>query len=188
MKYNLTIIATALLLSTLLTASSCKKDKSPATEEQLPPETQTGAFTIGFKVDGVIYKHQGKGGLLSDGHLYYVYTSSDSIFFISGSSIIDKKFNFTMNFKCFVLNTNCLLTIPANQATFYDNSNGTIPGGSNTYTTNTMNTGNVMIKYFNGTFYPGNFGTIVSGVFAFNAVNGDGKVIHITEGRFDIGR
>lgn len=183
MKYNLTIIATALLLSSLLTASSCKKDKTPTTEEQLPPETQTGEFTIGFKVDGIIYSAKGKGGLLADQHMYYSYTA-DSTFNIGAGSSTNKKFSLDINFKG---NSLGYVNIP-NPATFYDNSNGTIPGSSNTYSTNTTNSGNIIIKYFNGTFYPGNAGTILSGTFDFYAKNGNGKVIHITEGRFDIGR
>ena len=187
MKYNFVIIATAILLSTLLTANSCKKDKT-ATEEQLPPETQTGAFTIGFKVDGKVYTAKGTGGLLSDESVSYSYFSSDSTFYIEASKSIENKFGIYLTFKCFTLNSPSILNTFPFEANFQDKSNGTAPGGTNSFNTNTNNIGYVTLKFFNGTFNPGNFGTIVSGTFDFYAINGNGKVIHITEGRFDIGR
>ena len=187
MKFNFTIIATAFLLSTLLTASGCKKDNT-TTEEQLPPETQTGAFTIGFKVDGKVYSAKGKGGLLADERVSYSYFSSDSTFYIEGSKSIENKFGIYFTFKCFTLNSPSLLKVFPFEANFLDKTNGTLLGVSNSYNTDTNNIGYVTLKFFNGTFNPGNFGTIVSGTFDFYAINGNGKVIHITEGRFDIGR
>lgn len=51
----------------LLTASSCKKQNAGP---QLPPETQTGANTLGFKIDGKVYTASGKSGLLSNQYVY----------------------------------------------------------------------------------------------------------------------
>ncbi len=181
MKKNTTIWLLLIALCSIF--ASCKKETTNLKEEQLPPETQTGAFTIGFKVDGIIYSAKGKGGLLADQHMYYSYTA-DSSFNIGAGSIINKKFSIDINFKG---NSLGYVNIPY-PATFSDNSNGTIPGSSNTYSTNSINTGNIIIKYFNGTFYSGNAGTILVGTFDFYAANANGKVVHITEGRFDIGR
>ena len=180
MKYNLVLIATVLLLSTMLTASSCKKDKSPATEEQLPPETQTGAFTFGCKVDGKIYTASGKGGLLSNQHVNYSYFSDSSISISIGNT--ESKFNVRIVFK-YLGNLGIYeLKSAPNKGEFYDNSNGTIPGSSNTYTTDNINNGNINIKYFTASV-----GSILAGTFEMNAINGNGKIIRITEGRFDIG-
>jgi hypothetical protein len=188
MKQNLFLIATTLMLTLLITVSSCKKDKEAEDNtEKLPPETQTGAFTFGYKVDGVIYKASGKGGLLSNQFMYYNYLA-DSTFNISSGSAVDKKFNIDLTFKCTSLNSPCYMRIYPFKAIFQDNSNGTIPGNSNVYTTNDTYFGSAIIKYFNGTIYPGNSGNIVSGTFDLNLINANGKVIHITEGRFDIGR
>lgn len=186
MKYNFVIIATAILLSTLLIASGCKKDKT-TTEEQLPPETQTGAFTIGFKVDGKVYSAKGKGGLLADERVSYRYFS-DTTFYIEASKSIENKFSIFLTFKCFSINTQCLLKSFPYEANFQDNLNGTTPGGSNSYNTDINNNGFVRVKFFNGTFNPLTSGTIVSGIFEFNAINANGKIIRITEGRFDIGK
>lgn len=56
-------IAFFIVLTFLLTASSCKKQNSGP---ELPPETQTGAGTLGFKIDGKIYTASGGCGLLAD--------------------------------------------------------------------------------------------------------------------------
>jgi hypothetical protein len=187
MKYNLCFAVAIVSLGLLLITISCKKDnKVEDTIEQLPPETQTGAFTFGYKVDGVIYKAKGKGGLLSNQFMYYNYLA-DSTFNISAGSTVDKKFNIDLTFKCTSLNSPCYMRIYPFKAIFQDNSNGTIPGNSNVYTTNDTYFGSAIIKYFNGTIYPGNSGNIVSGTFDLNLINANGKVIHITEGRFDIG-
>ena len=74
------------------------------------------------------------------------------------------------------------------QAIFQDNSNGTIPGNSNRYETSDVHVGYAIVKYFNGTFRPGNDGSIASGTFEMECINSNGKIIHITEGRFDIGQ
>ena len=61
-------------------------------------------------------------------------------------------------------------------------------GTSNTFTTSNTYVGKINIKYFNGQFNPPMFATVLAGTFEMDAVNGEGKVIHITEGRFDIGK
>ena len=60
----------SLLFLTILSGSNCKK--SSTTEDQLPPETTTGAMTFGCKVDGKVFvpkDGKGKPGL----YVQYVY-------------------------------------------------------------------------------------------------------------------
>ena len=45
----------------------CKKENN---EPQLPPETQTGANTLGFKINGKVYTASGKSGLLSNQYVW----------------------------------------------------------------------------------------------------------------------
>ena len=160
--------------------ANCKKDQ-PIPEEQLPPETQTGAFTFGCKVDGKIYTAKGRGGLLAGQHVTYGYYIDSTIIIDIGNT--DSKFNVQIVLK--YLGSLGIYTLNSlqNRGEFYDNSNGSIPGSSNTYTTDNVNTGNINIKYFNPVV-----GSILAGTFEMNASNGSGKIIHITEGRFDIGR
>ncbi len=177
-----------ILVLTISTAPGCKKNK---TEEQLPPETHVGAFTFGCKVDGKIYTASGKGGgLLSDDHVYYSMVATDSSISIGAGSTSNSKNKFNCFFTIkYIADTGIYLmkTFPY-EGKFYDESNGNLPGTSNTFTTTDSYIGKIHIKYFNGSFNPPTFATVIAGTFEMDAVNGEGKVIHITEGRFDIGQ
>lgn len=186
MKNNFTY---TLLFSclTFLTAASCRKNN---TEEQLPPETREGKFTFGCKVDGKVYTARGKGGLLATDHVYYNLIPADSSINIGTGTTSSAKNRFSIFFTIKYtggIGTYLMKTYPY-QGIFSDESNGNIPGGTNTFTTNDTYIGKINIKYFNGSYSPFNKGTILSGTFEMDAVNGNGKVIHITEGRFDIGQ
>ena len=186
MKYNLAYITTALLLSTLISASSCKKDNSPATEEQLPPETQTGANTFGCKVDGKIYTASGKASFLGSQTVSYAFYSDTSLSISATNS--NTKFYLSIAVKYNGSVGLHFTTSYPNEGLFIDNSNGTIPGNYNSYSTDSLLKGRINIKYFNGNISPLQVGSIVAGVFEMEAKNANGKVIKITEGRFDIGR
>jgi hypothetical protein len=170
---------TLLLLSSIFISSSCKKNTPANTEEQLPPETQTGANTFGCKVDGKIYTAKGKGGLLSDQSVWGGASSSQASFNI-GASNTKQKFNFSLSVNYSgslgILYTS---TYP-HEGNFQDNTNGTVPSNSNSFDTDSFNIGKVNLKYLST--------TIASGTFEMDAKNANGKVIHITEGRFDIGQ
>lgn len=182
MKQFLSLVALILLLS-----GSCKKT---TTREQLPPETQEGKFTFGFKVDGKIYTASGKGGGIASDHVYYNLIPSDSSINIGAGTTSSTKNKFSIYFTIKYtagIGTYFMKTFPY-QGIFMDNSNGTIPGNSNTFTTSNTYVGKINIKYFDGGYNPFKKGTVLAGTFEMDAVNAQGKVIHITEGRFDIGQ
>lgn len=183
MKYLISIF---LLL--LLSASSCKKTKT--TGEQLPPETQEGKFTIGFKVDGKIYTAKGRGGLLSFEHVTYSLVSTDSSIniFAANSSGSKPKFHIALSINYTGGPGVYEMKVYPYRGEFMETSDGTIPGGSTNFSTSDVYIGTVTIKYFNGSYIPYSSGTILSGTFEMDAINNEGKVIHITEGRFDIGQ
>lgn len=168
----------AVAIITLFGANSCKREQPIG--KQLPSETHTGAFTFGCKVDGKVYTAKGKGGLLANQHVIYGYYSDSSISIYVGNT--QSKFNFYFTVKYEGYTGIYLCKASPYSGTFYDNANGTIPGASNTYKTDNANIGKVNIKYFNTAA-----GSILSGTFEMDAINANGKVIHITEGRFDIG-
>lgn len=176
-----------LLVFTISTALNCKKI---STEEQLPPETHEGKFTFGCKVDGKIYTASGKGGLLASEHVYYSIGSADSSIAISAASTgdIKNKFHIHLTIKYSGTPGIYLMKTYPYEGSFYDDSNGSLPMGSNTFTTSNTYIGKINIKYFNGQFTPYVLATIFAGTFEMDAVNANGKVIHITEGRFDIGQ
>ena len=172
------ILIIVLIIST---APSCKKTN---TKDQLPPETHVGAFTFGCKVDGKIYTASGKMGgfagfLNPNQYVNYAFRPLDSIIEISAqnsSTSINVSFDFTFQY----LDSLGTYKMKQYAGSFFD--------GKNSYYTTNIYTGSITIKYFNGSFYPINLGTILAGTFEMDAINSDGKVIHITEGRFDIGK
>ena len=148
--------------------AQCKKTNTPDPAEQLPPETQTGAFTFGCKVDGKIYTANGKDGLLASQYVKYGYYVDSTI--IISISNTNSKFNLyvKMKYKGSLGYHNTLGYYRGGQ--FFDNSNGTIPGNSNTYYTNDTLIGNFNIKYFSPIAEQ-----ILSGTFEMDAINDNGK-------------
>ena len=179
---NKTLMLYAFIIMLCFCFAQCKKTNTPDQGEQLPPETHTGAFTFGCKVDGKIYTARGKGGLLATQYVNVTGTSDSSIYILVGNSDIKFNLNFAIKYT----------TIPGISFTkdypyvgsFKDNSGGTISGPSNYYTTDSINVARVNIKYLKGSSSPMEG---VAGTFEMDAKNANGKVIRITEGRFDIG-
>ena len=112
--------------------------------------------------------------------------NSDTSIIIAASNS-NQKYNLYIKIK-YTGNVGIHRTIPNTvyYGTFQDNSNGTIPGNSNFYQTNDMYRGTVNIKFANGSINPLLGSTIVAGTFEMEAVNANGQIIKITDGRFDI--
>lgn len=169
----------AIFVVIITTAPGCKK----TTEEQLPPETHVGAFTFGCKVDGKIYTASGKlpgfGGLnLNPQYVHYSFMPLDLLDISAQNYLTDLRIRFEFIFQ--YRDSPGTYFLKTGDGFFYD--------GKTSYRTTNIHTGSVTIKYFNGTLMPINLGTILAGTFEMDAVNGEGKVIHITDGRFDIGQ
>ena len=170
-------ITYVLALIVLLTA--CKKsDNASNPIDQLPPATHTGANTFGCLINGEAFVTSGKS---YRGHPTGVtaipYTNT--AWYIDGTlgrKDISLEFDFNSN-----------PTVPGTFSmagrypywgyyTYYPD--GTIPTGSTDYHTDSTHTGTVTITHYTKTF--------AAGTFQFDAINGDGEVVHITDGRFDI--
>ncbi len=130
--------------------------------------------------------------MLSSEHVYYSLISNDNRIFISAGNTSDLKPKFHLAFSINYKGQSGIykITIYPYYGQYIDGENGNLPLGGNTFTTTNQYADTVNIKYFNGKFSPSNPnpGTILSGTFEMDAVNAEGKVIHITEGRFDIGQ
>ena len=169
------------ILFVVLLFSECRKpDAKDGSIPQLPPATRTGANMLACKINGKIFTAYGAGGKMSQsgyGVLFAIY--QDSTTFISATSqyptmhiIIGTKYNF-------ILGTYQITQTPfINGGEFDDYTNGTLPLGTNQFNTNSTYGGSVTYTYFDG--------NILAGTFAFDAVNINDSVIHVTEGRFDI--
>ncbi len=186
MKHQILLLIWFAVITTSLN-SGCKKNKLSELDK-LPPATQTGANTFGCLINGKAFRASGKGGLLSNESVWGGGPYSDTAIVIGASNSI-QKFELVIAIK-YTGNAGIHYTIPNTTyyGTFQDNSNGTIPGNSNLYQTNDIYKGIVNVKFANGSINPLRGSTIVAGTFEMEAVNANGQIIKITEGRFDIGR
>lgn len=173
-----------LLLLATFTLSCCNKDDNPFSgNDQLPPETQTGANTAGCLVNGQVFlPHQ--EGLTPELQCNYEF--------------IDGEFYFTLRFSDFrnggsksVMLQSKKTTLQVNQTyPLYKNmvDNGDFIGGgglflptpSNIFYTNTIRTGELKITRLDLS------NSIISGTFWFDAVNSAEETVQIRSGRFDM--
>ncbi len=169
------------LITISLMAVKCNKiddpffsNKPPSTStSNLPPETTTGAGTFGCLINGMVWLPKGGGSFEQfgadylKGSLYIFAHNVDSDDFIS------------LRFDNSIYDTGLFLLKNANlkRGIFYvkniHSSNIEYTADSNTN------------SYFKLTRLDSN-NVILSGSFAFNAINGSGDTVKITQGRFDI--
>jgi hypothetical protein len=170
MKNTISLI----LCSCLLIA--CQKSK-----RELPDATQNGARTFGCKVNGALFTTSGdpKNTWTNSG-VTFATIADGSIEIAANQENPDEsvymRFRFGDTAGVYYLNS--LYTY---KGRYTGSSGGGIAAmGGFTYMSDTEHTGVV-----NVTRYDGN---IISGTFSFDAVNDSGRIVHITEGRFDIPR
>uniref|UniRef100_UPI0040492D63 hypothetical protein n=1 Tax=Flavobacterium sp. TaxID=239 RepID=UPI0040492D63 len=172
-----------LILLTTLTLSCCNKDDEtkPLTElQKLPPATQRGANTAGCLVNGVAFLPKGffpSGNLncnYTDGIDFNIRISQDendkirSIYFFNYNQQLEQNQTYILNIDS---NNSGFGTYIINAAAAPD---------PNYYSTNSITTGEFKITYhdFNN--------AILSGIFWYDAINTQGEIVEIREGRFDM--
>ncbi len=158
-----------------LTSSSCGKDEL---EPDLVPITMTGENTMGFYVDGVPFNKNGPYGGFSPkgvsggmgiGNVLRIFGAggepNNSITIYLPIDSINPLKEYDLNKSIYHFH----------QVIFIDNA----PLGGNQYKTDSSDTGKFKLLRLDS--------KIASGTFYFDAVNPEsGKVIQITDGRFDI--
>lgn len=174
MKHKFFIFfATLFLIS--LTASKCRKEKTPANPlDQLPPETQTGAGTIGFLADGKPFTAN-----YPKVYATYIFTTQDgyslginakngsewNLGLLSDSLKIQEKNTYLLNNNVFTKNGawGGYIVLP------------------NEYFTKPYLQGELYISHLDSVKQ------IISGTFWFNAADTiSNEKIQITDGRFDL--
>jgi len=176
-KPNLRKIALLFFMS--LTLGSCSNDDDNNSSQSLPPETQTGANTVGCLVNGKVFLPH-KEGINAPVNCFYQF--------------VDDEFYFTMAFSDLrnggieTVNIFTTATELEQDQTYILNQGYTpILGGgaeyylklSNKFSTNTTQTGELTITRNDLS------NSIISGIFWFDAINEAGEVVKIREGRFD---
>ena len=156
----------------------CIKD-SNSSNAQLPPETQTGANTVGCLVNGKVFLPFAEG-INAEVNCFYQLVGGKYYFTMAFS---DLRGNSIETVNLFTANINLQLgqTYTLNQkytpvegggAEYYQNL-------SNKFSTNNLQTGELKITKLDPSK------SIISGTFWFDAVNATGEKVEIRSGRFD---
>lgn len=168
----------SLLLLFVLAISSCsKKDTCEDPVDCLPPITQTGEGTIGCLINGVPFTPGGHQLAGPTQQVFYQYVDGGYHF---GLVAIDKRGD---KYEGISLGT---IKLAISEKTFIIKNDevGNVYGryitGGSTFNTTAEMAGELEITKFDE-----NNG-IVSGTFWFDAVNEEGEVVEIREGRFDM--
>ena len=172
-----------LILLIVLGLTSCDKDGQIfARKDQLPPETQTGANTVGCLVNGKVFLPKKEGinpevncfYQLVNGEYYFNMAFSDLTNSSSAGISIQNRKNPLIVGQIYILNKNIV-----DDGSFNGSGGIYSPHPNNQFYTTTMLTGELKITKLDQV----NF--IVSGTFWFDAVNSLGEVVQIRQGRFD---
>lgn len=165
----------------LLCFTACKKKDAAA---QLPDATHKGANTLGFLVNGEVRATSGKSdNVISTGTEYFNwYDTTIEISGVSSSTSFSQRFNLSFRLRWNRDLGLYPLTYDYPCRAVYMNfpDGSTIPTGTNQYKNDDLHTGQVSITYWDG--------NIIAGTFNMDLVNDSGDVVHITDGRFDIGQ
>ena len=179
------------LIFIIFTLSSCNKDddNKPKTEiEKLPPATQTGANTAGCLVNGVAFLPK---GYFPTGNLFCFYQDGENFSLSIGERTLIDSNDVIRNINITSLNQNLHDNVGISFELGQNENNGNSKFGvysidavaspnPNYYTTNSIMKGDLKITYHNYN------NAILSGTFWFDAVNSNGDIIQVREGRFDI--
>lgn len=172
MRKNIFLLTLATSFA-LLMSKSCKL-KAP--EPELPPLTHEGKNVLGCKINGKVWVlDKGKAtwnhpygvgfGLFNDSTLHIFANDEYEISLNHKYNRITGLYEPTSKYPY------------QNRVVYYTNPPFK---GSQEHYTDSAHTGWINVSFYTG--------TIVAGTFAFDAVNDSGNVVHITEGRFDIGQ
>lgn len=163
--------------------SSCDKDGQIfAGKDQLPPETQTGANTVGCLVNGKVFLPKKEGinpevncfYQLIKGEYYFGMAFVDLTNSSSPSVALQCRKQSLISGQIYTLNKNII-----DNGDFIGSGGNYDPNPNNRFFTNSLKTGELRITKLDQV----NF--IVSGTFWFDAANSAGEVIQIRQGRFD---
>jgi hypothetical protein len=177
-----TILKTTMLFLATLTLSCCNKDDNPFSgNDQLPPETQTGANTVGCLVNGKVYLPSQRG-LNTPVNCYYQLDNGEFYFALGFADNKNYGPQVMVNTRKITLQTGNIYILNKNMV----NDGDFIGGGgafwndpANISYTNTIKQGELKITKLDLA------NSIISGTFWFDAVNTAGETVEIRQGRFD---
>ena len=150
-------------------------------ERDLPPITHTGENVMACRVNGkVIIASENSDDMASASTVKFSYSPDNELLYIAGV-FASPRYDVEISFKYEdSLGVYPILNQYPYFGYFWDYTKSISPNDSNQFHPDKVHTGSVNVLY--------NDGKIISGTFAFDGVNRKGKVVHITDGRFDIAK
>ncbi|RUT72803.1 hypothetical protein [Ancylomarina longa] len=179
MKAKVKLLPFLLLVFIMLTANCCEKDDDP----QLPPVTQTGENTFGCLVNGEVWiprpnlpypKIQvvlGLNVLTNDKYLdiiAYQGAASHLGFFFCEQELKEGK---TINLQRTMETKDCVDAVYMSKILDQDNI---------TFQIDSIHTGEFLITRLD------TIEKVISGTFSFDAINKNGVIVEVRDGRFDL--
>ena len=177
-----------LILLTTFSLSCCNKDEDKTPIEQLPPATTTGANSAGCLVNGVAFLPKGSSQFGPTLSCFYQQLQDG---YHLGLGIADKSngnikaVNISLNPNELTENTTYHLVAIVNGSANYNSNFGEYTIYSNITNDNKFTTTNTYIGELKITKL-NTQQRIVSGTFWYDAINPQGDIVKIREGRFDM--
>ena len=150
-------------------------------DRELPPITHTGENVMACRVNGlVIIASENSDDMASASTVKFSYAPDNELVYIAGV-FVSPRYDLEISFKYEdTLGVYPIIDKYPYFGYFWDYTKAISPNDSNQFHPDKTHTGSVHVLY--------NDGKIISGTFAFDGINGKGKVVHITDGRFDIAK
>jgi hypothetical protein len=166
-----------ILLSFLMTVSSCsKKDNCDNPVDCLPRNTQTGEGTFGCLINGEVFKPGGSQFPGPTQQVFYTFINGGYNFGLSADNRNTNSY-LGIALKNQIIEKDSVYQLNSN----VENSNfGECVYNSDFFQTTKLYSGEIKFTKFD------DINGIVSGTFWFDAINEDGEVVEIREGRFDM--
>lgn len=165
-------------IALLLLSTSFIKGKY---DRELPPLTHTGENVMACKVNGQVIIASENANDIANAAAVKFSSSPDNDLVYIGGVFVSPRYDIEISFKYSdTLGVYPIIDKYPYFGYFWDYTKAISPNDSNQFQPDKTHTGSVHVMY--------NDGNIIAGTFAFDGINRKGKVVHITEGRFDITR
>ena len=150
-------------------------------DRDLPPLTHTGENMMACRVNGqVIIASENTSDMSNPSTVKYSSSPDNDLVYIGGV-FVSPRYDIEISFRyADTLGVYPILDKYPYFGYFWDYTKAISPNDSNQFQPDRTHKGTITVSY--------NDGNIIAGTFAFDAVNRKGKVVHITDGRFDIVR
>ncbi|WP_452219187.1 DUF6252 family protein [Lacinutrix undariae] len=165
-----------------LIGTNCDNNDDNNSGDTLPPETQVGANTVGCLVNGQVFLPKAEG-INPAVVVNYEFINGEFFFGLSfadqrGSGVKSVDFG-TLRIDLEVGQTYVLDKNDEDNGDFTGGGGSYFLNSSNIFYTNSQNTGQLTITRLDLS------NSIISGTFWFDAINTEGEIVEIREGRFD---